>query len=327
MANINTFLLRDFLSDDGKAEHHRYCESPDLICHSQVSDPQNFFTGNYACDVTQAVNTNSRTNALYVRGKNMTDLPISGRIQVYRACLSLFMTPSLWKDNKLYTAPLDDEPAIDYVSFSAAPGGIAVGETPFVIDGTQGNFCLVGIASDNAGPVIPPDFPSYAAFTQWVTSNPGVCVRNQSYGAIGQRADMELTARIKNPENVKKTGLLQVMVEKMPIGTKFGAKNEALNYEWEAQSVQPDDYFSNAVDLPPHFDGYFTGTVRAPVPIPSNAKFTLIYYYAPPPDSPVYHLGVAAESFLASTKNNEVALQTFASRMLIRLGSCTIQAQ
>ncbi|MDR1618504.1 MAG: hypothetical protein LBS06_05580 [Treponema sp.] len=327
MANINTFLLRDTLVDDGKAVHHQYDSSPDLICYPQVMDPQTFFTDNYGSDVTRAVDKNSRTNPLYVRGKNMTGSPLQGRIQVYRACFSLFMTPSIWRNNKLYTAPVDDDPPFDYVSFSAASNGIAVGEAPFVIDGTQGNFCLVGIASDNAGPVIPPDFDSYDKFIQWVTSNPGVCVRNQSVRAIGQRADMELAARIMNPEDIIKEGFLQVKVESMPTGTTLTARNTALQYEYEYKTVQTDDGFVSEVPIPPHFDGFFTGTVQAPGPIPSNAKFTMIYYYILPPDSPVYHLGTAAEALLADTKGGEVALQTLVGRMLVRLGSCTIQAQ
>jgi hypothetical protein len=327
MANINTILLRDVLGDDGKAVHHQYYSSPDLICYPQVRNPQSFFTDNYLADVTQAVNTNSRTNALYVRGKNMSGSPVQGRIQVYRACSSLFMTPSIWKNNKLYTAPIDDDPAFDYVNISAGPDGIAVGETPFVLDGTQGNFCLVGIASDNAGPVIPQDFNSYDSFIQWVTSNPGVCVRNQTLCTIGQRADMEITARLQNPENVTKNGLLIVKVENMPIGTEFAAKCTALNYEWEAQSQRYNDLFTSTVDIPPYFDGYFTGTVLASQTIPPNAKFTMEYFYAPQHDSPVYHLGVAAETLLTNTKGNEAAFQCLAGHMLVRLGSCTIQAQ
>jgi hypothetical protein len=325
MANINTFLLRDMLSDNGKAEHHQYCSSPDLICHPQVKEPKAFFKNNYDYDVTKSVNTNSRTNPLYVRGKNLTNSQINGRIQVYRAGSSLFMTPSIWKDNKLYTAPDENGAAFDYVKFSADPNGISVGETPFVIDGTQNNFCLVGIASDNAGPVIPQNFTSYDSFVQWVTSNPGVCVRNLNYYMSGQRFDMEIAARIMNPESRIKIGILRAELFNMPRGTFFEVRCEALGCDVSATSEEDNYAFlSNQINIPNGFDGFFTGYVKASGVIPVKAKFQLEYWYIPDNNSPVYSLGIPAERLLGA--NNAAALRSMSGQALVFLGGCAIQA-
>jgi hypothetical protein len=317
------------LWDDGKAEHHQYCSSPDLICHSQVPDPQNFFADNYDRDVTQAVDTNSRTNALYVRGGNLVESPIQGRIQVYRANASLFMAPSQWKNNKLYTAPKPDDGSVsDYVDFSADSYGIAVGETPFVLDGTQGNYCLVGIASDDNGPDIPPDFPTYDSFTQWVTSHPEVCVRNLSTRALSQRSTMELTVRISNPENAPRTGFLKVALRNIPIGATFGAKCGTLNnYEYKVISEVENGCFISELGIPPKFDDFISGYVITADVVPSGAELLLEFYYRADAESPVYHLGLAPETFFAGTKNNATAMLSTEDFAIVFLGSCAIVAQ
>ncbi|MCL2208670.1 MAG: hypothetical protein FWC19_04930 [Treponema sp.] len=327
MANINTFLLRDTLDDNGGTGHTLFSKSPDLICHPQVLNPAEFFKENYTRDVTQTVDTSSKTNALYVRGKNMSSTGFSGKIQVYRSDMSLFLKPSLWKNNKLKTAPKDGENPLDYIDISAEANGISVGKTPFVLDGTIGNFCLVGMASDMNGPVIPADFTTYDSFIKWVTSNQGVCVRNQNYYSLSQKPNLEIAAEISNPETESKLCTLEVMVEGVPVGVTFGAKNTALSYDKEMVSTQSTDQFASALYIPSGFDGFFTGTVRYSGALPAGAQLSLTIYYGSKAGSEVYHLGYVPETILKYDANNKTAGELLNGQYrLVRLGRCSVRA-
>ncbi len=177
MPEFNGFMMRDTLQDTGIVPSPGYpYHSPDLIGHAQVADAKTFFTNNYSSDPNQPVQTGSKLNYFYVRAKNLSSQTLSGHyITVYRANASLFMRPSIWKNNKLKT-----QSGNAYVSLASTPsGGIAVGDGPLFLDGVaSSNFCMIGIASNTQDPVLPADFGTYAEYITWVRTNQNVCGRN-----------------------------------------------------------------------------------------------------------------------------------------------------
>lgn len=125
--------------------------------------------------MNQQVSSGSKTNFVYTRVKSLDSSPQEGYLRLYRAGVSLFMTPSVWRGNAMKT-PAGDP----FVKVSAtSKGDVAVGVTPFVLDATASNrFCLVGIANTDRTETVPEDFRTYDEFVVWVHQNPGVCVRN-----------------------------------------------------------------------------------------------------------------------------------------------------
>ena len=57
MSYQNNFLFRETLADTGQRPTTGYIySSPDIICHTQVATPQEFFSGNYNADPNERVN-------------------------------------------------------------------------------------------------------------------------------------------------------------------------------------------------------------------------------------------------------------------------------
>jgi hypothetical protein len=327
MANINEFLLRDYLGDTGGTDHWQYYSSPDLISHSQIENPGKYFADNYGRDVNEYVNPRSKTNALYVRGKNRGGSALSGRVSVYRASTSLFMTPSLWRNNILKTAPDGDGRQQDYVNFSATANNVAVCDSPLVLDGTKQYFCLVGIASDNNGPVIPEDFATYEAFTKWITSAQGVCVRNLVLLASGPTYDIEMPMHVINPEADSRTVTFVVTLTDAPINTVFSLECGGLDIH-QSQTYTGEDkthilYISTGA--PSHFNDLAVARAKTPdgTVAPSNMKLSIEFYYAVNTGSEVYHLGIDVARLGAANPNDSIlrALANGNGR-LVKLGEC-----
>ena len=71
MGYQNNFLIRTSLSDEGVIGKRQFSyQSPDMIAHTQVENPDEYFKGNYDKDVNMPLDKNSGTNFVYVRGKN-----------------------------------------------------------------------------------------------------------------------------------------------------------------------------------------------------------------------------------------------------------------
>ncbi|WP_262422210.1 hypothetical protein [Brevundimonas denitrificans] len=199
-AGYNGLLMRDSLQDTGVIPSPGYpYYSPDLICHEQVADPQSFFTGNYDTDPNQPVQLGSQTNFFYVRTKNLSDGPVSGwYIHCYRSSASLFMTPSIWKNNPLYTR--SGNPFVQ--TGSIASGAVGVGQDNFLLDAISSPlFCMIGVASPSSTPSIPDGFTSYGDYVLWVRQNQNVCGRNLTYlQSFPDRQFSRLDA-LSNPSN------------------------------------------------------------------------------------------------------------------------------
>ena len=68
MAYQNKLLFRDDTNDDGSTPSHGGTyQSPDIISHDQIADPQTELSGSYARDVNQQVSSGSKTNFVYTR--------------------------------------------------------------------------------------------------------------------------------------------------------------------------------------------------------------------------------------------------------------------
>ena len=62
MAYQNKLLFRDDTNDDGSTPSHGGTyQSPDIISHDQIADPQTELSGSYARDVNQQVSSGSKT--------------------------------------------------------------------------------------------------------------------------------------------------------------------------------------------------------------------------------------------------------------------------
>ena len=120
MPFFDGFLMRDSLSDDGSVPSLAYpYHSPDQICHAQVADAKTFFTDNYTSDPNQPVETGSAVNYFYVRAKNLSNSTLDGyKVAIFRANASLFMRPSIWRNN-----PLKTQAGAEYVALDSTASG------------------------------------------------------------------------------------------------------------------------------------------------------------------------------------------------------------
>lgn len=258
MAIINQVLFRDDIGDKGEQPSHgSYCGSPDIIVHKDVSDPDTYFKNNYNEYVTEAVDRKSRINYIYTRVKNLTSSEVKGRIQVYASRASLFMTPSIWLDNILYTPEDPSGNKNNYVNFDAQKESIAVGSSPLILSGVDNNnFCLVGIACDEKGPEIQGDFKSYSDFVCWVRDNKGVCVRNMSAQNISTLKDYEGSYSLENPYSTEPpAAMLNIIASDVLVGTVYGVECQALGIcqEWTARSTNARNGI--VINLPAGFNG------------------------------------------------------------------------
>jgi hypothetical protein len=177
MPQYDGLLMRDTTDDTGIVPSPGYpFHSPDVICHAQVADAQTFFKNNYNSDPNQPAQLGSQVNYIYVRAKNLATTAKAGwYIHVYRSSSSLFMTPSIWKNN-----PLSTQSGDSYVTLGTLkPGEVGVGNANFLLSGLASDlFCLVGIASATPTPSIPASFGSFSDYIVWVRSNQNVCGTN-----------------------------------------------------------------------------------------------------------------------------------------------------
>ncbi len=229
MSQFDGFLMRDTLQDTGVVPSPGYpYHSPDLIGHAQVANPTTFFKNNYNTDPNQPVQTGSKLNYFYVRAKNLAPQTLTGYyVTVYRANASLFMRPSIWKNNKLQT---HDGQA--YVSLGNTPSGqVVVGDKPFFLDGiASSNFCMIGIVSNSQNPTIPSDFATYADYISWVRTNQNVCGRNLRILHSYPNRNYEQLDEFSNPQAEAVPTLFQTTIHgSLPANSKFGLTCAPLN--------------------------------------------------------------------------------------------------
>ncbi|KRV47894.1 hypothetical protein AQ490_05935 [Wenjunlia vitaminophila] len=259
MTLYDGFLMRDSLSDTGTVPSPGYpYHSPDIVSHSQVSDPGRFLTDTYDRDPTQPVELGSRLNPVYVRAKNLSSRPLTGyHVSVFRANTSLFLRPSVWSGHPLRTASGATSVALPP---TVAPGAVGVGQDYFLLDAISSNeFCCVGMVSETPHPTIPADFPSYDAYILWVRQNQNVCGRNLNLVRDYPNRAFERLDTFSNPSSSEHVPtLFEVTVSgALPAGSRFGIQCVALgistNWPTSEGPVQTESTMT-----PPSFDGAVT---------------------------------------------------------------------
>lgn len=319
MSVYDGLFMRDALEDNGTVPSPGfYYMSPDIICHSQVADPQTFFINNYNSDPNQPVELGSAINFIYARAKNLSDSSLSGYIHVYRSSSSLFMTPGIWKNNALQTLA-----GASYLTLNnVASGQIAVGNDHFVMEAVKSNlFCMVGIASTEINPVIPDDFSSYSDFILWVRQNQNVCVRNFSLTNNYPDRNYERLDSFSNPENKDVPAMFKVTATNLPAGTIFGIQCAPLNID-KSQNVNDGTILTDSGMCPANFEGTVTTYATLPSGIsqwPDNARLEVEVYIGLDLNTPA---AIYAEPWdNLPLKRHEIPyLQS--NGILVRLGYC-----
>ena len=275
MGYQNNLLIRTSLSDEGVIGKRKFSyQSPDMIVHTQVQNPDEYFKENYDKDVTMPLDKNSGTNFIYVRGKNKAanNMATKGYVWLYCCGSSLFMKPSLWSSKKVFTA---DGESCAFIS-SDKQNDIAVIDTPFLLNGLNNQyFCMVVIVTDEKKECIPPDFASYDQFNYWVRTNIGVAVRNFNVIKGITIYDFQRLDALSNPGDEDEPAMIQVKWTGLPDGYTVGVKCDALpDLEKSVKSSEKTRMLAAATVVPAGFDGYvetFVYNNDGKVELPENA--------------------------------------------------------
>lgn len=312
----NNFLLRQSLQDvDGHRRYNLY-HSPDLIIHSQVTDPLQFFTDNYNSDVNEPVEKSSNYNFLYVRAKNMVNKANSGYLHVYQCGSSLFMKPSLWKDYAVSTIS-----GKKYASFHASSNGqIVLADDLFAIGNSfNGKFCLAAVMSTETEPHIPDDFKNSDEYVNWVYTNRGVCFRNLTTEKKYTDPSYQRADRITGDGVETRSGMIKISGKNLPEGTKIAVNCNLLGIDDE-KDYDPKNEPKFTFDLAPNVDAYVKTEVRTPNgKWPEDAEIEVKFYLAFDADCLSYKFG---QPFSAFGLEADPLLMTTPYGRLVLSGSC-----
>lgn len=326
MGYQNNFLFRDDLRDTGVHGHNgSYCSSPDMIVHKLVNNPQAEFGSNsYNNDPSQGVDRSSMTNPVYTRVKSMQNASglVKGYIRLYRANSSLFMHPSQWRENKLFTPQ-----GRDYIEIASQnKDDVIVGDDIFSLDGTKENYCIVGIVNDSTAETIPQNFTNYNDFCIWVRGTRSVSVRNFWLEDSGTYNDLENLYSIANPEQSARLGSILVTGYNLPRGTTFGLVNEALNMN-KSMVFDPDDITKQTVSDSAYIPGGYSGYVKIYAKLPSgavwpvNGRLETTFYIAANNNEEMMQFALPVESII----NDVRSLEKFGSPgRLVQVGNCQV---
>jgi hypothetical protein len=320
MAYQNQFLIRTNLLDDGSNTHLSY-NSPDIISHEQVANPQDFFANNYNQDVNQMVDRGLRTNFVYIRAKNMDDPRPNNTIgyaRLYRASASLFMSPEIWKNNSVHTAD-----GRDYIDISSASQGeITVGDDVFILDGTKNDgFCLVAIIADTPDKTIPDNFTSYDDFNYWLISNHAVAIRNLNVIYNYKKYDYERLDSLTNPESQDVITAFKLTAKNLPENTICGMSCDPIGLKKEGNSHGDYTEILDAAIMPKNFNGYVLTYIKLPNQsiLPDDAELSIEYWTEVTPGDKCYTY--ATDPVTLGITSNTIKFSPSGKLMLT--GSCS----
>lgn len=328
MAIINDVLFRDNLGDDGSLPSHgSYCGSPDIIAHTDVGDPGTFFKDNYDAYVTEEVDTKSRINYIYTRIKNVSSNNVKGRLQVYASNSSLFMYPSKWLNNILYTPEDGSGNKNSFAEFDAQPDSIAVGGKPLILSGVDNtNFCLVGIACDEKGPELNTNFNSYSDFVAWIHENRGVCLRNMTARSISNLKDYEASYSLENPYSSEPpAALLNIIVSDVVVGTVYGIECQALGISGEWTAKNANEKQGVVLTLPANFNGAVKVYAKLPSGTsvwPANARVRIETWVGVTVQETAFRYGKAVHNILGNCDDLRLADFANSGGKLVKIGEC-----
>lgn len=321
MSTFDGMLMRDTLSDNGSVPSPGYpYYSPDMICHAQVANPSSFFTANYASDPNEAVQLGSALNPIYVRGKNLSDNPLSGwNVFLYRASSSLFLNPSIWIRNQVTTAS-----GSTFVSLpTTQPQQIAVGGDCFMLSGLANNlFCLIGVATAGTSPSIPASFANYDAYIAWVRQNQNVCGRNLTTARSFPNRQYERLDSFSNPSGDVVPTLFQTsLTGTLPAGSTFGITCAPLGIatNW---NVSQGPIQTASGRTPANFSGTVTTWASLPAGTnvwPPGARLDTTVYVGVDGESPAAQYAAPPEELHIEREEAEALMP---EGRLVRLGNC-----
>lgn len=321
MSQYSGFLMRDTLEDDGRVPSPGYpYSSPDVISHVQVANPTAFFTGNYSSDPNQPVQAGSRLNPVYVRAKNLSSQPLNGHyISVFRAAPTLFLRPSVWKNNPLRTASGETSVALPA---TVAPGAVGVGQDVFMLDATANNlYCCVGIVSATKRVVVPADFPDYASYITWVRNNQNVCGRNLSVIRDYPNRSYEQLKSFSNPSSSESvpTMFVVTVIGTLPSGTTFGIQCAPLGIS-ESWNISGGKLRTASGMTPPLFNGTVTTWALLPPnhTWPPGARINTEAFVGQRSDGPTAQYATPLEQL--RVRRDEIP--GLGDGVLVRLGNC-----
>lgn len=246
-------LLRDNFNDTGKQVTNMSYSSPDIITHSQVANPKQFFTGNYTSDPNEKLGTKN-DNFIYVRVKNVgNEQSKQIYVNLYANQLSLYLNPQNWEKNRVPTIRKNQYSTIAPL----AANEIGVTDDYFLFHRPDyGNSCFVAVAGSEQNP----DFTwinSWAKYTDWVTQNPNVAARNMVTYTEKQVKQYDNYLNLSNPYSTP--ALFLIIVEanpQVPDGTKYGIKSDAFGINHEEECSSANRKFSVTATLQPGQDDY-----------------------------------------------------------------------
>lgn len=328
MAYQSKLLLRTSPSDVGDMSGHgSYCASPDMIVHSLVKDPKAAFgtSDSYGTDPNERIDQSSKTNTIYTRVKSMQDTAgtVTGYIRMYRARGSLFMNTDQWKNNKLVTPD-----GKEYVTVTTQNSGeIAVADGVLVVDGTQPNFCMVGIVNDSTQETLPQNFSTYDDFVMWIHSERCVAVRNFSLQTSGVKNDYEALYAFSNPETKARLGSILVQASGLPKGTVYGLSNSSVGMDKSAV-FDPDVPDTQQVTDSAFIDGGFSGYVKIYAKLPEGqvwppeASIITTYWISTDQGEAMAQFAIPANELFLNKNDLDVFAKNNATGKLVRVGFC-----
>ena len=225
MAQYQDIYMRDDLDDTGQAPNtaRAYWVSPDIIPWGESiyqGDWKQFFTSNWSQDVGKTI-LEGRTNYLYVRGYNKFAGPQSGTVQVYWAYSSLLLQTSQWIGNVIQTANNLPTTAVA----AGATNQIVVGADAFQWSPPKpsggAHLCLLALVgtAQHRPPVPQGDFPSSAAYANWLLDNPSAVQRNVTLVNNPPPPSWQQSQLFANLDAAAEEYLFQADVSSLPAGT------------------------------------------------------------------------------------------------------------
>ncbi|HEU0055131.1 MAG TPA: hypothetical protein VFQ39_18220 [Longimicrobium sp.] len=284
----------------------------------------------------------SGTNNIYVRAINDYPGVESGSVRLYYSQASLFLQPSQWVNNQVFTAAVTSPPTpgISEVPFvnqdgdtSFNPGDILLTQEAFSLASFPSNdhYCFIAVVNTpNTTVTIPTSFTNNAAFVQWVQNTPAVAWRNVTKvpatpGAVTQ------TFVFGNSDSAAGEFLFQVEGKHMPANTTVSVTctDQGCPISQTLTLQAPDGLGHQMASfeqvVPANFSSVITAIATPPAgeQFDQNAKLHFHEYQFPPANMTDLHLEVGRFYRVARTAPDGTS--TVVSQFLIQIGACTLE--
>ena len=261
-------------------------------------------------------------NNVFVRAKNLNNSVGSGFVNLYFTDCTLFSLPSRW-------IPVGGASGVYNIAFvdgssnkNIAPSTVAITQSAFLITNVPGNahYCLIAVVQTPAHPIgIPTSFQSNAAFSNWVTRNPGVAQRNISHQP-SRVTTMISRYTFGNINSGPESFRVRVVGKGFKTGTPvtYQCTDQACPVNQTVTLPAPDTNGNQItgfdLSVPGNFSGTFTVTATTTDPnFPVGA--TLVTQYFQYPDM--------SSAFECAVARDVVASDSSVPSM-IKLGECTV---